>query len=193
MAFLTGCDGSFWCLFQGALKSTCQDRHLPQTSPRARLGRTRWEMEALRTFPTQSTMTLLKRQASSLRQPPLLGARSSPPLTWPQPSAAGSSLKTTPPGPAHHHLIKKQVGQVGQVGVLTEVCAHQGCFSVRGLWGLPEFCFICFRAPKHWPLRREETEISSGLILHLVFVNISLWQDFCVLSHVQPFTFVSSY
>lgn len=92
-----------------------QEPPLPQTSPRAPPGSTMSWMEALRTFPTQSMMTLPKSWASSLKRPRLLGAPSGAHLTWSRPSAAGFSLKMMHPGPAHHHLLKKQGGQVGQV------------------------------------------------------------------------------
>lgn len=106
-------DGGIWYVFQGVPKSTSQHCHLTQTSLRAPLGRTTWQMEALRSFPTRSRMTPPKSWALSLKPPPLLGAPSSPHRTWPRPSATGFNLKTTPPGPAHHHLRRKQVRQVG--------------------------------------------------------------------------------
>lgn len=106
-------DGGVRYLFQGAPKSISQHCHPIQTSLRAPPGRTMWRMEAPRSFPTQSRMTPPKSWASFLKQPPLLGALSSPHLTWPQPSATGFSLKTTPPGLAHHRLRRKQVRQVG--------------------------------------------------------------------------------
>lgn len=107
------CNGSVWYLPKGALKTTSQDCHLPQSGLRAPLGRIMQWMKAPRTFHTLSRMTPLKRWASSLKPPLLRGALCSPHLTWRQPSATGSSLKMTHHGAAPHHLTRKQVSREG--------------------------------------------------------------------------------
>lgn len=135
MAPHAGRDGAVCCLFQGALKSTSRDCPLPQTSPRAPRGRATRRMEALGTSPTRSRMTPLRSWASSLKRPPLPGARSSPCLTWPRPSATGFSLKMTLPGPAGHRLLKKQVGQVGGWGGFWLRSVLIGVLSRRGVEG----------------------------------------------------------
>ena len=155
MARLLWCDGALWFLFQAVPKSTSRDCRLPPISRRAPPRRTPQRMEAPRTFPTRSRMTLLRRWVSSLKPPLLLGALSSPPLTWPRPSRTGFNLKTTHRGPAHLHLLKKQVGQVGGYeGSGLGLCSSGMLFHARCV-RLPGFHLTCSRALKHWSHRRE--------------------------------------
>lgn len=167
-----------WYLFQGALKNTSQYCRLLQINLRAPLGRTMWWMVPLRTFPTQSRMIPLKRWVSSLKLPLLLRALSSLHLTWPQPSATGFNLKTTHPGPAPHHLLRKQVGQAGGKVLLWYVL-NRMLFCEKYV-GLPVFYYYLRQSPKA-PATEEKADRDLIWFNYIVIVERCIQKNLHVL------------